>query len=203
MLQEVQTLKDCIPQMNMRDAKFAESLIGQFENKGRLSDKQWYWVEELAKRVINPESSKRDEVAVGSYKKVYDLLEYAKQHLKYPKIRFMRNGQNVAVFLAGPRSRYYGKVLVTDGERFGMNEFYGAIDVAGNWELPRKAVPPEVVRIISELAEDPAGMASEYGRLTGNCCFCHMPLKDERSTGVGYGPTCAKNYGLPWGGKSR
>jgi hypothetical protein len=33
--------------------------------------------------------------------------------------------------------------------------------------------------------------------------FCSLPLTDDRSDpllgGKGYGPVCAKKYGLPWG----
>ena len=52
---------------------------------------------------------------------------------------------------------------------------------------------------LREFADDPARVAGEHGRLTGNCCFCHHTLEDARSTAVGYGPVCASHYGLPWG----
>lgn len=41
--------------------------------------------------------------------------------------------------------------------------------------------------------------AIEYGRETGVCQFCARELKTEESKARGYGPTCAKNNGLPWG----
>lgn len=48
--------------------------------------------------------------------------------------------------------------------------------------------------------------AAEYGALHSSCIFCARPLTDERSDpalgGVGYGPECAKKYGLPWGSVS-
>jgi hypothetical protein len=53
----------------------------------------------------------------------------------------------------------------------------------------------------TELAQHPAETAAKNGKLTGNCCFCTSALTDKRSTEVGYGPTCAANYGLPWGSK--
>jgi hypothetical protein len=58
---------------------------------------------------------------------------------------------------------------------------------------------------LQALAKDPAKVASEHGRLTGNCCFCNHRIghgdKDksassERSRNAGYGPDCAKKYGL-------
>lgn len=47
--------------------------------------------------------------------------------------------------------------------------------------------------------------AAKHGRDHGNCIFCNLDLTDPNSDpakgGVGYGPICAKKYGLPWGGK--
>jgi hypothetical protein len=48
-------------------------------------------------------------------------------------------------------------------------------------------------------AAEPARVAKDSARLTGRCCFCNLALKDERSTAVGYGATCADHFGLPWG----
>ena len=56
-----------------------------------------------------------------------------------------------------------------------------------------------LVELLRHLAEDPAKAAGEAGRLTGSCCFCGLALTDARSTGVGYGPTCAEKWQLPWG----
>jgi hypothetical protein len=95
-------------------------------------------------------------------------------------------------------SRYKGQLMVTDGESFGQNIFYGRIDQAGIFD-ERDKVTQEVRDVLSELSNDPAGTASKYGKLTGNCCFCHRQLEDERSTAVGYGPICAKHFGLAWG----
>ena len=51
----------------------------------------------------------------------------------------------------------------------------------------------------AELAE----IAAKYGAQRGTCIFCARALTDERSNpslgGVGYGPTCAERYELPWG----
>jgi hypothetical protein len=38
--------------------------------------------------------------------------------------------------------------------------------------------------------------------LMDKCCFCNKLLSDERSAAVGYGHTCATNWGLPWGAKA-
>lgn len=46
-----------------------------------------------------------------------------------------------------------------------------------------------------------AEQAAAYGHDNDECVFCGKHLDDPRSNNVGYGPTCAKNNGLPWGVK--
>jgi uncharacterized protein DUF6011 len=134
------------------------------------------------------------------------LFAKALQHLKHPKIRLSTlNRQNVALSIAGQRSKFMGQIMVTDGERFGINKYFGRIDQHGEWHPAQQQTPdifkvlPDVVELLRKLSEDPAGTAAAYGRLTGNCCFCNLPLTDQRSTDVGYGPVCAKHFSLPWG----
>lgn len=45
--------------------------------------------------------------------------------------------------------------------------------------------------------------ARSMGRTSSRCCFCGHPLTDDRSINVGYGPTCATNWNLPWGERTR
>lgn len=185
---------------------FAASLILQYEDRGSLSDKQWYWVEKLAADAAAPEPG---PVAVGTFTGVFQLIERAAEHLRFPKIRLGFGGpsgiaNDLVLKIAGPRSRYHGDILVTDGRPFGENKFYGVITEDGEYAPGRDArsdsdVAEALVAKLTSLADDPQAVASEYGRLTGNCCFCSRPLEDDRSTDVGYGPVCAKNYGLNWG----
>lgn len=58
-------------------------------------------------------------------------------------------------------------------------------------------------RPFAEIAADgralTAAEAAEWGHRTGACVFCARKLTDDRSLTVGYGPTCSKKAGLPWG----
>lgn len=117
--------------------------------------------------------------------------------LKYPKARFMANGAEVALTRAGSRSKYPGSIQVL---------------VSGVWVgriAPDGAVFGPLVRdqktldALASIAADPAKAASAYGVLTGRCCFCMLELSDAGSVEVGYGPVCAKNYGLPHQPKGR
>lgn len=47
------------------------------------------------------------------------------------------------------------------------------------------------------VAADPTTAAKEYAVLMGLCSFCNKALTDEGSVAVGYGPICAKHWGLP------
>jgi hypothetical protein len=131
---------------------------------------------------------------------IYSLFETAISHeLKFPKIRLRAsNGGTVVLKLNGSRSKYEGSIAVTDDRPFGENSYYGRIERNGAW-IPGRDSSPAIVALFDALAANPAEVASEYGRLTGNCCFCSTPLKDARSTAVGYGPICAEHFGLPWG----
>lgn len=46
---------------------------------------------------------------------------------------------------------------------------------------------------------DPIAFCDEHGRTHHMCCFCATPLTHKNSTVRGYGPDCAKRYGLPYG----
>lgn len=140
-----------------------------------------------------------DTVQIQCYSGVFSLFEYAiAQQLKYPKIRLQTPlGQAVCLSRAGSKSKYTGQIMVTDGGPFGANTYFGRITLEG--EFQTFMINAEVPVLLARLSADPAAVASEYGRLTGNCCFCTTPLKDARSTAVGYGPICANHFGLPWG----
>jgi hypothetical protein len=195
---KVTQLTQALPVLAARDQGFAGSLISNFNRYGRLSEKQVAWVETLVARAMNPQVP---QVATETlnFQAIQELFNRAGQRLKRVKIKLQApEGTPVVFNRAGPASKYAGQVMVTDGLPFGQNRFFGRIDVNGDFYPTGKATDA-VKGIVREFAEDPAGTAGRYGRLTGGCSFCNHPLKDERSTAVGYGPVCAKNFGLVWG----
>ncbi len=108
------------------------------------------------------------------------------------------NGARVKMYRAGSKSAYEGCVQVTDGGPFDNNVWYGRVERDGRFITSRRCTPA-VRDLVARFDADPASVAAAYGLETGECCFCARELTDARSTGVGYGPVCAKNYGLPWG----
>lgn len=145
-------------------------------------------------------------VQVGNMEGLIGLFRNAKESgLRFPKFHLSLDGEPVVLTLAGERSKAPGTVNVTDGGPYGDNTWYGRVDRDGKWSPSRQTTEGKMTALtdlLVRLSQEPAKTASEYGRLTGNCMFCVKPLKDARSTQVGYGQTCAKRVGLPWGQKA-
>ncbi len=187
------------------DRSFALSMLKQLEKKGDLSSKQWYWIDKLAQRSLEgPKEPPKEEL--GSFAGVIALFTKAAGHLKHPRIRLQtESGNQVCLSRAGQQSKYAGQINVSDGGPYGNNVWYGRIDAHGAFTQSIKVAEKaptamdEVTKLLRALAQDPVKVATQHGLLTGNCCFCNSGLKDEKSTSVGYGPVCAKHFGLPWG----
>jgi len=194
----VDALAAVTDKLGQSDAAFASSLIDNFYKWGRLSDKQMPWIDTLTQRATQP---KPTAVAYASvdFKPIQDLFDVALRRLKRVKVKTQdATGQAVVFSRAGARSKYAGQVMITDGQPFGSNKFFGRIDTTGEFFATRSATQ-QICEAVKEFSDDPAGAASRYGRLTGGCSFCNHGLKDSRSIAVGYGPVCARNFGLKWG----
>jgi hypothetical protein len=195
-------LKTVLPKLTASDRKFAESLLEQ-SSRRMLSPKQNEWVGKLVARASAPAPIGTEIGA--SIMGVVELLDRAAEHLKYPKLLVRVGDQDLRISIAGERSSAPGSINVTSTAKGWTDRvFFGRVTRTGVYE-PHRDVQPETATAITlalrALAADPAGVAAAYGKLTGNCCFCGDTLTDGRSTEVGYGPVCAKHYGLPWGSR--
>jgi len=108
--------------------------------------------------------------------------------LKFPKTRFAAPGNGeLLLSLAGDTSKNPGAVYVKlNGEYVGKVTAQGAA-------YGLDALLPT----LRAIEADPAAAGASYGALTGRCSFCDKALTDEGSVEVGYGPVCARRYGLP------
>ena len=195
-LPAVEGLEQAIAKLSQRDRDFAGDLLSNFRRWGRLSEKQMQWVDTLTQRAAAPAPAPAQQVNV---QKIQDLFALAAQKLRRVKIALRAaSGQRVVFTRAGAMSKYAGQIMITDGAPFGQNKFFGRIDVNGDFFATRSA-DADVQSLVSEFATDPAAVAGKYGRLTGGCSFCNHKLDDNRSIEVGYGPVCAKRFGLVWG----
>jgi len=188
-----------------KDQGFALSLVHQYTDKGFLSPKQQSWAEKLLSWTTGIPTPKKEATVVGDFSGVYALFAAAKEHLKYPKIKLMisQNGEEGAkplmLALAGSKSKLPGVVNVTDGGKYGENVWYGRVYPEGKFEGNSTVAAGDLIlveKMLKTLAADPAKVVSDYGKMTGNCSFCDAPLSHENSTAVGYGPVCAKHFGL-------
>jgi hypothetical protein len=117
--------------------------------------------------------------------------------LKYPHINLRTSGAVVVLRLAGAKSSQPGSVTITSEGSFHTRTFYGRITGTGELQ-PTRAVTADVIALVRRFNDDPIAVASECGRITGNCSFCRLALSDPRSTALGYGPVCAEQWKLPW-----
>jgi hypothetical protein len=182
---------------------FAASLIQQHNRRRSLSANQWPWVHKMVFDLENPRTAPAAEEGIN-LSEIVALMDRAFDEgkgLKNPKITIQIEGIEFKLSRAGDRSKAPGTVNVTDMGGWGDNVWYGRILRDGGLQSSRNVTPGVKDRLVV-LNGDPVGFAAAHGKLTGACCFCHSPLKTAESTEVGYGPVCAKNWGLPWGVKT-
>lgn len=199
------TLMMNVDKLPVKDQAFAKSLLAQARVK-QLSSKQQYWVGKLADQVTQPQlplDPPQQTKEVGSMTGVLELFAKASKKLKHPKIRLETPaGRQLALSVAGPFSKEPGSIQLTDGAGYGQNFWYGRVTPEGDLKPSPKLsgdVVDDLTSILTQLSIRPAQTAAQYGKMTGHCCFCMAKLSDPKSVDAGYGKTCAKNYGLPWG----
>lgn len=121
------------------------------------------------------------------------FLDGAKQRgLKYPKARFLApGGGELRLSVAGEQSRFPGciQVVVRD-------TWIGRVRPDGSVDGQLKT-DTRVLETLRAIALDPVTAAKAYGALMCRCSFCDAALTDAGSVEVGYGPVCAKHWGLP------
>ncbi len=192
---------------------FAADLARQGADRG-LSPRQWEWAYVIAQEFLTAQETRRTEEAAQLNQAqpvvanedqmigILNLFTQAKEHLQYPKIRLACQGRRYRLWVAGERARNPGWVNVDTDGSYNERTRVGQISTDGLFIPGRDANMNEhngLVDLLRRLAEDPTRVAAEYGRELGECCFCGLGLTDERSTAVGYGETCARQWGRPWG----
>jgi hypothetical protein len=200
---QIDTLREALPKLAERDRAFADSLLDQWSRRG-LSENQMAWVTRLIDRASQPEP---EAMQIGSVEPIVALIQQARSRLKWPAILLGDGETELRVSVAGPQSKSPGAVNVTSIERGadGKRSWFGRIQPNGRFEPAARldrSKSEKIATLLVQFAAAPAAVAASYGHRTGHCCFCNIKLDDERSTSVGYGRTCAKNWGVPWGWKA-
>ena len=121
------------------------------------------------------------------YDEIFTLFARAATHLRYPAINLTsKDGRKIRIYRA-PKGyiaikvvgEYVGKLVSADAQII----LYSA-----------KELLPEIDALLS----NPISESALQGKKYGLCCFCNQELNNEGSIFHGYGPICAKKWGLPW-----
>lgn len=195
----ISDLEALMGSLNERDAKFANDLINGpygFKKRGGLSDKQRPYVFRLLETAMG--LGRADAVNVGNVSGIVALINKAKGHIKWPKVVFEAGFGKVKIWIQGPNAKFPGAIGLT------VNGLWmGRIQPDGEFQASQvyssASMKDQFLELLNAFAADPAGVGAKYGKLAGRCCFCQKCLEDPKSLAMGYGPTCAENYGLPWG----
>ena len=176
-----------------RPSDFVRSLLDTAQRKGSLSPKQWYWVTKIAQETRERASRPAPAVVEGlNLSDLHETMKKARERgRKFPKIKLRLAGMTVQLALTRA-----GHINVTDGGPYGSNVWYGRIS-DGRWTKGRAhpASLANVEGILRRLQEDPSAVALAHSAC-GWCCFCSKVLTVGESVRRGYGPICAKLYGL-------
>jgi hypothetical protein len=189
---------------------FAQDLARRSHgNELKLSDEQIKWCHVLVIHHRDKQVEKAEPKPVVPVREIEDLsklnamFDAAEQHMTYPRVRLMfKDKRPIAIW----RPIKYQDVRdgltpalyrIGDGKR----KMYAAINTKQEFQRGNlnDADADELYEIITQLAADPVIVAAGYGQVIGSCSFCGLALTDLRSLSTGYGPICARNWGLPWG----
>lgn len=210
-VEKITKLESIIPSLPPHNQTFANDLINGkwgFKKTGKLSEKQWFFVDKFIKQAevtppaSNPATSGSRPMKLGNVQPILDLFDKAlASKLKKPALALKCAGQTLKVFktLGGAKP---GTIAVYNKD---TGFYVGRAYPDGRWE-PSYALKGDletaVPALLIKLALNPVGVTAALGKKEGQCCFCARPLTDD-TTGAsidrGYGPVCAKKWGLPWG----
>lgn len=131
--------------------------------------------------------------------KILGLFKHAGSSLKKPILRVL-----VANRMTNVKPGRDGGLVVFWRDTQGKEGFAGKVTDTGIVHAGNMA--EAIVQALDAFA-DPESAAKAFAKATksadrphGNCCFCGLHLTDARSVRAGYGPICAANWCLPWGG---
>jgi len=162
---------------------------GEFVDKlasaERLSPKQEPWLHWFANGF-----DKKDAVT-ADLRRVFKMLDEARRcGIKHPAIRVQLGDSVVKLTLAGERSRFPGAINAVRTED---RSWMGRVLRSGEVHIRDESLLDK----LKLLASDPVNTCRLYGRRLNHCCFCGRELENHVSVELGYGPVCAKHYGLP------
>jgi len=198
-LGQLSDLNEVATQLTARDQTFAADLVAGYMNRGSLTDKQWYWVDQLVMRV------KGAEPIYGNFNPALVMFQIAASSdkgtgLKKPRVRLVSpEGRFVQLTFNPDRAKDAIEVHIDGWQGHGYRKFAGWIKADQILPYRTDRMNEDVRNCIQDFALDPMQAALAASKLLGACIYCGSRLTDDESKSRGYGPTCAVNWDMPYG----
>lgn len=175
-------LAENIDRLEPRDQGFASSLL----SAPFPSPTQESYIERLAKQAM-PRPAQR----ISHTDRIFGLFDHAANHISRPGISLRLPDFSLRI------ERHRDVLKLSNAFRSHRDRiWYGDLSRDGTYD-PHTAEADNVATVLRAFAQAPLAMAQNHGYRTGYCCFCGLQLTDEeRSVSLGYGPVCAKHWGL-------
>lgn len=187
------------------DQKFSGELVGKGQ-KWLLSEKQMYWVDKFIRRALfNPPvaegSPLKKQVEGLSVPEVWALFSDKKKGTAL-HLPMAHTQHGALVLVKKPDTSKSPGVSLKAGKDFD-SPWFGTIAPGGEVEWSYNAKKDDTLRkaisgLLARLNAEPTKVLANLGKQTGKCCMCNKGLTDDASIHFGYGPVCAKNFGLPY-----
>ena len=189
-----ETFKQMVRQGQIRHGNFVDSIASQTRS---LSERQLACVLDIIAKAQAPQV-KPAPAAQITLQGILDLFaQGVAAGLKKPSF-LLKLVSGKIVKLNPYKDCIY--INVPDSESLGYIAADGSVNF---YRAATEADRVDTVGLLTEFANDPAGVGARIGKMTSHCCFCSLELTTDESKDAGYGPKCAKNYNLPWGKKTR
>lgn len=179
---------------NSEWSDFYRSMCDAVATYGHLTDRQLASVQSgMAKAAARKAEKAAAQQAQQTSAPVLDVsvieslfATAGRNGLKRPVFRAL---DGIAVSQAPATGRNAGALYVKEN-----GEYAGKI-VNGKFFATQSASAAVLPRLI-EIAKDPMGQATLYGKQTGICCCCGAELTNKLSIELGIGPICRSKWGL-------
>ena len=197
------------------DIAFYTSIKNQYQKYGNISGNQLFWLKKFCLTILsegqlskNPDVKNTDKSPLEywqllSFPAILKLINTARESgLKYPSIQLEYQEKSFGTIrIKICYSPHFNciQIKVSDGYFCSLTAKQGNIYCITKERKWFNEIGPSVFEFLQDFEKDPISGAKLQARKTSNCCFCCNRLTDPRSVLMGYGPTCADNFGLPWG----
>lgn len=201
-------LRAATARMNPSNKEFVTSILKAFY-ANRASEKQLAAIERKYEEITTAREKRTTGLRLP---RIAALLNHALEHgLKKPAIRLRLPEGLGGIKVRVGDHKTEGKVaFVNDRDRLVPNKYgvekpayYGYIRLSTGELVKSPYADSSLVASAQGTLEgfeaDPHKASAVEAHATGHCCFCGLPLEDGRSVAMGYGPICARKWGLPWG----